>query len=55
MEGHAVDMAPIVAGHRDGDAADGPPGTELWTKDKRLRGVAVQWGLAAAPPRSRGP
>lgn len=29
-------------------------GTELWTNDKRLHGVAVQLGLAIAPSRSRG-
>lgn len=29
-------------------------GTELWTKDKRLHGVAVQLGLAIALPKSRG-
>lgn len=29
-------------------------GAELWTNDKRLRGVAVRLGLAAALPRSRG-
>jgi predicted nucleic acid-binding protein len=28
-------------------------GTELWTNDKRLHGVAVQMGLALTPPRSR--
>jgi predicted nucleic acid-binding protein len=29
-------------------------GTELWTNDKRLHGVAVQLGLAITLPRSRG-
>jgi predicted nucleic acid-binding protein len=29
-------------------------GAELWTKDKRLRGVAVQLGLASTLPKSRG-
>ena len=29
-------------------------GAELWTKDKRLRGVAVQLGLAIALPQPRG-
>ena len=29
-------------------------GTELWTNDKRLHGVAVQLGLAITPSRSRG-
>ncbi|HVY14755.1 MAG TPA: type II toxin-antitoxin system VapC family toxin [Rhodopila sp.] len=29
------------------------PGTELWTRDKRLRGIAVQFELAFAPPASR--
>lgn len=28
-------------------------GTELWTNDKRLRGVAVRLGLALTPARSR--
>jgi predicted nucleic acid-binding protein len=28
-------------------------GTELWTNDKRLRGVAAQLGLAITLPRSR--
>ena len=25
-------------------------GAELWTRDKRLHGIAVQLGLAATPP-----
>jgi predicted nucleic acid-binding protein len=29
-------------------------GTELWTNDKRLHGVAVQLGLPITLPRSRG-
>lgn len=29
-------------------------GTELWTNDKRLHGVAVQLGLAITLPRSHG-
>jgi hypothetical protein len=30
-------------------------GAELWTKDKRLHGVAGQLGLAMMRPKSRGP
>jgi predicted nucleic acid-binding protein len=30
------------------------PGAKLWTKDKRLHGVAVQLGLASTLTRSRG-
>ena len=29
-------------------------GAELWTKDRRLQGVAVQLGLAVTSPQSRG-
>jgi predicted nucleic acid-binding protein len=34
-------------------AAQLTAGTELWTNDKRLHGVAVQLGLAITLPRSR--
>lgn len=35
-------------------AAQLTAGTELWTNDKRLHGVAIQLGLAITFPRSRG-
>ncbi len=35
-------------------AAQLTAGTELWTNDKRLNGVAIQLGLAVTLPRSRG-
>jgi predicted nucleic acid-binding protein len=35
-------------------AAQLTAGTELWTNDKRLHGVAAQLGLAITLPRSRG-
>ena len=35
-------------------AAQLTAGTELWTNDKRLNGVAVQLGLAITLPRHRG-